>query len=171
MSQSPLIYRLPSAAWTLCFPGEAIATLSNHVQYRRLSRESVGQLYTRNLATDAIVVDKVTVLTPSKAARAIVSFDIGLVIKEREAMFDSGFHCIGLWHTHPESRPNPSSADRVLARDHALAAKPQLSGLVFAILGTHPLPSGLRVWIEDGQLLQEAEAISAVGITTPPPSE
>lgn len=111
MSQSPLIYRLPSAAWTLCFPGEAIATLSNHVQYRRLSRESVGQLYTRNLATDAIVVDKVTVLTPSKAARAIVSFDIGLVIKEREAMFDSGFHCIGLWHTHT---PNQDQIHRAL---------------------------------------------------------
>lgn len=59
----------------------------------------------------------------------------------------------------------------MLARDHSLAAKPQLSGLVFAILGTHLLPSGLRVWIEDGQLLQEAEAISEVGMATPPPSE
>ncbi len=29
-------------------------------------------------------------------------------------------------------------------------------GLVFAILGQDTLPAGLRVWIDDGQVLREA---------------
>lgn len=76
-------------------------------------------------------------------------------------MFEKGFHCIGLWHTHPEPEPQPSSEDRALAREHALAAKPQLSGLVFAIVGTLPMPSGLRVWVDDGGELLLADTVNS----------
>lgn len=44
---------------------------------------------------------------------------------------------MGLWHSHPEPAPTPSPERVELAQDHALAAKPNLTGLVFAIVGTH----------------------------------
>lgn len=163
MNSVPLTYRLPNASWTFRFADNALAVLASHVQHRLASKESVGQFYTRDLATNEIVIEEATVLPPRRAAWAKVTFDVKEAMKEREAMFSRGFHCIGLWHTHPESRPSPSYTDRNLARDHALAAKPQLAGLLFAILGTLPLPTGLRVWIDDGALLQEAEALSPPG--------
>ena len=56
-----------------------------------------------------------------------------------------GLHCIGLWYTHSEPSPVPSSDDDcVPAKEHALAAVPQLSGFVFVIFGTARFPTGLK---------------------------
>lgn len=65
-------------------------------------------------------------------------------------------HCVGPLRTHPEALPRPSFDDKALAREHALSAKSQLTGLVFAIAGTRPMSAGLRVWIDDAQMLREA---------------
>lgn len=157
MNSNPPFYQLSDARWSLRFSTAALTVIGKHIQRRRFSRESVGQLYTRNLVTNEVVIDEATVLRPVRAAWATVSFDVEQAVGDRDDMFQRGLHCVGLWHTHPESRPSPSPRDRALARDHALAARPQLAGLVFVILGTQPLPSGLRVWIDDGTTLQEAE--------------
>lgn len=156
MNDSPLIYRLPDARWSLRFTAEALAVMTPHTQHRWLSRESIGQLYTRDLTADDVVVDRATLLEPVAAWWGRVRFDTQQVMAEREAFFAAGMFCIGFWHTHPEPRPSPSRDDRRLARDHAQAAEGQLTGLVFAILGNAALPDGLRVWIDDGQALREA---------------
>ena len=147
------VYRLSQAKWVLEFGASAIETLQKHVQAGSRSKESVGQLYSKDLTRDHLVVDVATVLKPTRAARAKVRFDTKQAMAEREALFKRGLHCIGLWHTHPEPNPTPSPEDRSLARDHALAALPQLNGLVFVIVGTFPIPAGLRVWVHDGQEL------------------
>ena len=157
MNQNAPFYQLPGARWSLQFSTAALTMLGKHMQRRRFSRESVGQLYTRNLVSSNVVIDEATVLRPVRAAWATVSFDVEQAMADRDDMFQRGLHCVGLWHTHPEPRPSPSARDRGLARVHALAARPQLAGLVFVILGTQPLPSGLRVWVDDGTILQEAE--------------
>jgi len=156
MKLHPLAYRLPNASWSLLFSECALRTLRGRVQRWRWSNESVGQLYTRDLTTDCVVVDRATVLTPTCAAWSRVEFDTERAMAERTTLFQEGFHCIGFWHTHPEGMPTPSTEDRELAREHARAAKPQLAGLVFVILGTVPAPAGLRVWIDDGSELREA---------------
>ncbi len=141
----------------LQFSDTAIQTMGSHVQRHRWSRESVGQLFSRDLTAETIVVDVVTVLKPRWSAWSRVSFDTHRAMDERAAMFEQGLHCIGLWHTHPERLPEPSPEDRALAMDHARAAQPQMTGLVFAIVGTSPLPAGLRVWIADESNLRAAE--------------
>lgn len=158
MSTAPA-YRLPKAAWTLLFSDTAIQTISRHGQHHRWSRESVGQLFSRDLTTESIVVDTATVLKPRWSTWSRVSFDTRRAMDEREAMFEQGLHCIGLWHTHSERLPEPSPEDRALAKEHARAVQPQLTGLVFAILGTSPLPAGLRVWIADESNLRAADMI------------
>lgn len=159
MTAAQLLFRLPRANWSLQFSNAVLLTLSSHIQRRVWNKESVGQLFTRSLISDCIVVEIATVLKPTWAAWSRVRFDTDRAMVEREAMFKHGLHCIGLWHTHPEPFPEPSSEDRALAREHALAAQPQLSGLVFAIVGTLEGPLGLRVWIDDGQALLLAEAV------------
>lgn len=156
MSEPASVYQLPDAQWSLRFSEDALRVLHRHVQRRRWSKESVGQLYSRDLTSNEIVVDRATVLTPMSAGWARVQFHTRSAIDERQALFLQGLHCVGWWHTHPEPRPSPSGKDRKLARDHALAARVQLAGLVFAILGTDPMPSGLRVWVDDGSELRQA---------------
>jgi proteasome lid subunit RPN8/RPN11 len=159
MMLTPLSLRLPQATWSLEFSGDALQTFDKHVQRRAWSKETVGQLFTRSLVSDCIAIDVATVLKPKRAAWARVQFDTNRAMAEREAMFEQGLHCVGLWHTHPEPVPHPSSDDRQLAREHALAAQPQLAGLVFAIVGTKMLPQGLRVWIDDGAELRLTETV------------
>lgn len=159
MTKGTLIYWLPGARWRLEFSANALRTFHRHVQSQSSSRESVGQLYSRDLTSDCIVVDEATVLAPTWAAWARVQFDPRRAGAERADKFKNGLHCVGLWHTHPEALPNPSFEDKALARKHALSASNQLSGLVFAIVGTRAMPAGLRVWIDDGETLQLAEQI------------
>lgn len=154
MSATPLQYRLEGASWILQFAPAVLHAFTQHAQTRGFQRESVGQLYARDLTGCCVDIEQATLLKPKWSLRARVKFDTAQAMVEREQMFKQGWHCVGLWHTHPEAVPEPSREDRDLARQHALAARPQLSGLVFVIVGTISIPIGLGVWIDDGALLR-----------------
>ncbi|WP_375184290.1 Mov34/MPN/PAD-1 family protein [Aquabacterium sp.] len=149
--------RVAGAAWALTFTSEVLQLIGTHAQRGRVSRESVGQLYCRDLTTANIVVGHATALPRTRAFFTGVQFNPAVAMEERTSLFQSGWHCVGLWHSHPESHPQPSSTDAALAKDHATAAATHLNGLVFAILGTQPLPEGLSVWLHDGARFSKAE--------------
>lgn len=154
MSVMPLQYSLESANWTLRIAPAVLNTFTQHAQTRVLQKESVGQLYARDLTGSCVDIELATLLKPKWSFRTRVKFDTAQAMAEREYMFKQGLHCVGLWHTHPEKVPKPSREDRDLARQHALAASPQLAGLVFVIVGNSPAPKGLGVWVDDGMLLR-----------------
>jgi hypothetical protein len=162
MSKQALAFRIPEASWTLEFTPQSLDALTKRVQKKWWSKESVGQLYTRDLTQDRILVDSVTTLGPKRAAFARVRFDPKRAMAEREDLFAGGLHCVGFWHSHPEDQPHPSWEDLVMARDHAQAAVPQLAGLVFVIVGRLPFPAGLGVWVDDGERLWEAAAVREI---------
>ena len=152
-------FQLPGAAWSLQLSKDVVQFLDNHAQRDVFAPESVGQLYSRDLTAPVIVIERATKLQPKSASRVKVQFDTKQAYAEREALFQSGLHCVGLWHTHPEPHPLPSGDDRRLARDYALNAKSHVAGIVFAIAGTRALPDGLRIWFDDGNDLMLANSI------------
>lgn len=143
-------FQLPGAGWKLEFADNVLDLIAKHAQKSRFSRESVGQLYARDLTAGVIQVDLATRLPPSWSAWSRVQFNMRQATREREQRFLEGWHCVGFWHTHPEPHPTPSGEDRAFARDHAKAAKTEVSGLVFAILGNREMSESLRVWFDDG---------------------
>jgi proteasome lid subunit RPN8/RPN11 len=162
MTSASYRYRLPGAAWALEFSPEAIEAIRANVQKGWRSREAVGQLFTRDLTGDVITVELATTLKPKRAAWARVIFSPNDARRERATLFSQGLHAIGFWHSHPEAVPEPSAEDRALARDHAVAAMPPMTGIVFAIVGNGPLPTALKVWVDDGKSLLAASLDASV---------
>lgn len=166
-------FKLPGASWKLGLSDEALSEFASHAQTRLFMRESVGQLFARDLTGSVVLVEAATVLKPRKASRMRVQFDVTQLMAERQRKFSEGLHFVGFWHTHPEPVPTPSHEDEELASAHALAAQPTMVGIVFAIVGTAPMPDGLGLWIHDGKVLMkfqlecEAEA-QAPAVAEPP---
>ncbi len=154
-----LRFQLNDANWCLEFSTAASSVMYAHAQTGPHSRESVGQLYTRDLTRAIVSIDHATWMTPKLASWARVKFDPKKALAERVALFEQGFHCVGIWHTHPEPSPVPSSEDRTLARDYAISAKSQLHGIVFVIIGTRAHPNAYNVWVDDGFELLTARRI------------
>ncbi|MGX9936622.1 Mov34/MPN/PAD-1 family protein [Advenella kashmirensis] len=158
LSKRGLIYTIPGASWSLEFPDEALTILHSHAQVVLHSKETVGQLYAKDLARVRVTVEIVTQLEPKSSYRSGVKLDIPAVNREREIMFSRGFHCLGFWHSHPEPIPRPSSADRILAESHARVSKEEFSALLFVIVGTRSFPNGLGVWFHDGTTFLQAHS-------------
>lgn len=148
--------RIEGAAWTLTFTAEVLQLLGEHIQKGWTSKESLGQLYCRDLTLSDIVIGRASVLPRTRAHYSGVQFNPQLAAKERATLFEEGWHCVGLWHSHPEPYPEPSAIDELLAIDHANAAATYLNGLVFTILGNRPLPEGASVWLHDGTVFLRA---------------
>ena len=152
-------FQLAGATWSMRLTMEVVEYLGSQAQLDSHGPESVGQLYSRDLTASVIVIERATKLRAKSASRVKVKFDPKEAYAERKVLFESGLHCVGLWHTHPEPDPEPSGDDRRLARDYALSAKCYVTGIVFAIAGNRPLPDGLRIWIDDGSKLLPANLI------------
>ncbi|HDR9154329.1 TPA: Mov34/MPN/PAD-1 family protein [Burkholderia vietnamiensis] len=150
-------FAIPGADWELVLDDEVLETLRSRVQADRCTAESVGQLYTSSLSSREVAIRIATVLRPKYAHRTRVVIDKRLAEDERKTMFERGMHCAGVWHTHPELHPAPSSDDQMLAEDYAQAAAVAgLAGVVFIIVGTGTFPDGLYVGVHDGNMMHRA---------------
>lgn len=159
--------RIEGAAWTLTFTAEVLRVLGGQIQTGWTSKESVGQLYSRDLTQSDIVVGLATVLLKTRAHYSSVQFSPEMAANERADLFKLGWHCVGLWHSHPEPYPEPSTTDGMLAMNHAQAAASHLYGLVFAILGNRPLPEGLGIWLHDGTRFLRADWCNQAATAVP----
>ncbi len=151
MTQSKTAFFIQDALWHLTFTEDTVKFLRGHAQVRWLQKESVGQLFTRDLTGSEINISSATRLKPRRASSARVTFDPEEAIRQREAGLAQGLYCVGFWHTHPEKYPSPSGNDERLAKDHAEAARPVLNGLVFLIVGNKPEITDWYLGVHDGE--------------------
>lgn len=156
MAEADLRFRLVGASWDIVFSREVLRFLHSHAQGTYRKREVAGQLFTADLTAEVVRIGLATLLPATKGSRTSVRIDVGRADDERRRLFGDGLHCVGLWHTHPEPMPRPSYEDLQLAKDHALAARPNLTGIVFVIIGTMPFPAGLLVGVHDGSTFTPA---------------
>lgn len=156
MTEPSLFYRIPGANWCLELTPGIAKRLTGQAQRHWWSKETVGQLYTKDMIGNVLRMDVVTKLHAKWASHNEVHLDVAKVSDERARLFKQGLHCLGFWHSHPQSVPSPSSDDIAMAADHAKASLDFFAGILFVIVGTAEAPSGLGVWVHDGTKMLQA---------------
>ncbi len=149
-------FAVSGAQWALSFDADVVRRLDRHAQRRWYQRESVGQLFTKDLTQPIICIDLATSLKSRHSSTSSVTFDSDEAMKQRADQFAAGRYCVGMWHTHPEPLPEPSGIDAQLATDHARAAQPVLNGIVFVIVGSRRFPESWYVSIHDRHRFRRA---------------
>lgn len=142
-----LVFRV-AANQRLIFTEQAVAQLLSYVQWRCWQAEAGGVLLGRHLLDSAdVVVDEITGPQPTDRRSRFAFFRSRrheVIARERWQAEANTLAYLGLWHTHPEDSPTPSSVDK---DDWARAVAGDVyegPRLFFPIVGRKEI----RVWVK-----------------------
>ncbi|MCX8859961.1 MULTISPECIES: Mov34/MPN/PAD-1 family protein [Vibrio] len=141
-------FSLPNSAGTLQFSGSVLEHIYSYAQIKRNDKEAGGQLFSMTPHKKLVVISLATGPN-SNDTRSMTHFNPCLrqLNKDRERLFNDGFHAVGLWHTHPESTPNPSNEDRITTLKYLEAFNGDMSGFIQVIIGNNCSLESLCVWL------------------------
>jgi integrative and conjugative element protein (TIGR02256 family) len=120
-----------------------------NAQRRCWSREAGGQLFA-SIKNNRWVVAKATGPRPTDL-RSRFAFRPDRKAEKSEifALFRTGLHYVGDWHTHPQDVPSPSYTDIRNITETVQASEHSLPGFLMAIVGRLPAPDGLWLSFHD----------------------
>jgi integrative and conjugative element protein (TIGR02256 family) len=155
----PLTFRT-RAGHTLHIAPQALRVLFGHRQLSANAQEAGGVLLGRHLLeSDEVVVDEATEPQATDRRGRFMFFRSSrhdTLARERWRATRETSAYLGLWHTHPESVPTPSTIDRQDWRQALQRDSFEGEQLHFIIVGT----TALRVWVgRKGEPLQEAKQV------------
>ena len=153
------IFKLAGGAWHIVFSRACIQLLEKHSQRHSHQDEAVGQLFTCDLTGATYASTWRLYSDRGMTSRTSVTINVAEAMSQRHDLLAKGSYCIGLWHTHPANKCEPSGPDECLAADHALAARSVLNGLGFVIVGKRPFPLGWYIGVHDGVGFHRANPI------------
>jgi integrative and conjugative element protein (TIGR02256 family) len=156
------------------FTSAALVHMYRHVQKRIWDREAGGEIYAVDPDGHGLIVTTAT--GPNrKDSRTRCSFnpDIKAAEQDRERQFALGMHTVGLWHTHPEANPSPSSQDRQTAEEYLSAFQGGRRCYLLVIVGNYGNPPKIKVWAASHgaremwfELIEESRGfVSSVGLS------
>lgn len=137
----------PDMARYVLFTESVLRHMYSHAQRRWYQREAGGEIYSPAPYSSSLLVDAVTGPHPKdRRARYSYNPDVASATRARDAEYEHGRHAIGLWHTHPESRPEPSGRDRATTEDYLDAFGDDRERYLTVIIGNHGETLGMTVW-------------------------
>lgn len=155
------------------FTRAALVHMYRHVQRRIWDREAGGEIYVVDPDGHGLIVTTAT--GPNrKDSRTRFSFnpDFKAAQQDRDHQFALGMHAVGLWHTHPEAHPSPSSQDRQTTEEYLSAFRGERRCYLLVIVGNCGNPPKIKVWAASCdaretwfELLEESRGlVSSVGL-------
>tara|TARA_R110001583_G_scaffold1612_5_gene12719 strand:+ start:9914 stop:10417 length:504 start_codon:yes stop_codon:yes gene_type:complete len=95
------------------FSKEAYEHIVSYSQYRCFSKEAGGELFSTFIEDENIYIELASgPHNKDKRKRASFNQNAKAATDVRKSMFSIGMYPVGMWHTHPEQHPNPSTLDR-----------------------------------------------------------
>jgi integrative and conjugative element protein (TIGR02256 family) len=134
------------------FTTRALEHMYSHAQRSSFAKEAGGELFARVIDTYRLVIDSASGPHPSdKRGRHSFLPDVEAGAKERLRQFERGLHAVGLWHTHPERIPTPSSLDKRTTEEYLTAfngERDRYFSVTLGNCGSHPT---MTVWSVDNR--------------------
>lgn len=139
---------MPGGSGLLVFTEGVLEHMYRYAQLGLFQREAGGQLFCSTPHHPDILIDAVTGPN-SKDKRRRCSFipDVTQANADRHQKFAEGRHAVGLWHTHPEKLPTPSSQDLQTTREYLEAFNSTMDGFLLIVLGNYGAPINMAVWL------------------------
>lgn len=145
-----IVYPIGDSGQALVLSDIVLEHLQSQRQIEPRSPEAGGQLFARFVAREIRIEEATGPHHTDKRGRTFYRPDRRAERKEIQDRYKSGLHYVGDWHTHPSTRPVPSSTDLRNIKECFLRSRHELNGFVLIIVGTAPAPEGLRVSVNDG---------------------
>jgi integrative and conjugative element protein (TIGR02256 family) len=141
-------FLLPDNRGHVFFVDKVLQHMYKHAQTCFWHREAGGQLFSETPHESSVVVSVASGPHP-RDVRSRYNFvpDLTSATQDRQVQFNSGRHAIGLWHTHPETKPSPSGQDYDTTREYLEAYDGMMDGFLLLILGNSGNPFNMVVWM------------------------
>lgn len=141
------IFFYPDSRRYVLFTASALEHMYSHVQRRPWQREAGGEIFSVEPdATGLIVTAATGPNTEDRRSRYRWNPDTAAADRDRQIEYALGRHAVGLWHTHPEASPSPSSQDRETTGEYLEAFLGQRSRYLMVIVGNKGKPPAMTVW-------------------------
>lgn len=145
-----LRYSFTDSDFSVVISDEVLAHFESHRQIRFYDKEAGGQLFA-HFNNAQVLIEKATGPRPTdKITRTSYQPDRRAEQVEIQQMFDSGFHFVGDWHTHPSFYPKSSGIDVSNIKSCVKNSTHELKGFIMIVVGTASFPAGLFVSFHDG---------------------
>lgn len=162
-------FLLPDNRGYVLFTDPVLVHMYRHAQTRIWHREAGGQLFSPAPQESAVVVSVATGPHPRDIrGRHIFVPDLRSATNDRQMQFDQRRHAVGLWHTHPESSPSPSTQDYETTLRYLDAFHGAMNGFLLAILGNHGSPVNMVVWVATSEPTGTWIQLEEATMGTPP---
>ncbi|WP_392397751.1 Mov34/MPN/PAD-1 family protein [Ralstonia wenshanensis] len=149
------IFELPHGRGSLVFQRQVLDHMYVHAQRFFLDREAGGQLFSTTPHLSVVEIQLATgPYASDRRGRSSFEPDPKRAYQDRLIQFDSGRHAVGLWHTHPEANPSPSSMDAETTHEYLRACGGELHSFVLVILGNKGNPLNMAVWLAGASALR-----------------
>ncbi|HJW56938.1 MAG TPA: Mov34/MPN/PAD-1 family protein [Burkholderiaceae bacterium] len=139
---------MPDHSGYVIFETDVLSHMYGYAQRRFYLSEAGGQLFSSTPHDSAIIISAVSGPN-SRDQRRRHSFvpNAEQATTDRREQFGLGRYPIGLWHTHPESNPTPSSLDESTTKEWLGDFLGTMHGFLLAIVGNRGAPPALSVWL------------------------
>lgn len=141
------IFFYPDLRRYVLFTDSALEHMYGHVQRCPWQKEAGGEIFSAEPDAAGLII---TAATGPNAEdhRSRLSWNPATAAADRDRQMEYalGRHAVGLWHTHPEASPSPSSQDRETTGEYLEAFLGQRSRYLMVIVGNQGKPPSMTVW-------------------------
>lgn len=141
------IFFYPDSKRYVLFNEPVLEYMYAHAQHRLWQHEAGGEVFsTAPDASGLIITSAAGPNAGDRRSRHSWNPDTTAADLVRHNEFTQGRHAVGLWHTHPEMSPTPSSLDRETTREYLKSFLGQRSRYLMVIIGNRGKTPSMAVW-------------------------
>lgn len=141
------LFFYPDYGRYVLFTAAALEHMYRHAQRQLWQKEAGGEIYAIDPDAQGLVVTAAT--GPNRGDRRTrhsYNPDIEAAKRDREQLFASGLHAVGLWHTHSEAHPSPSGRDRQTTEEYLSAFQGDRERYLMVIVGNCGITPNVKIW-------------------------